>query len=181
MLLPAIFLDRDGTLIVDRGYLRDPALVEFETGVVAGLRQLECLGFPLVGVSNQSGIGRGHMAVSEAEAVNRRTQALFLEAGIRFSGWYTCPHSPETACECRKPKIGMALTAASELGLDLTRSFVIGDKRSDVEMGENFGGRGILLKTGQSLQHTTWARENGCAVCADLKDAADCIPGNCSH
>jgi histidinol-phosphate phosphatase family protein len=134
----AIFLDRDGTLIVDVGYPRDPAMVVILPGVSDALRPLQ-RDWLLVIVSNQSGIGRGVISPEEANAVHDRMISLFAQQGIAFAGVYYCPHAPGAHCECRKPSPGMLLDAALDLDLDLERSIMIGDKASDVEAGRNAG------------------------------------------
>ena len=142
---PAVFLDRDGTLIDDVGYPRDPARVRLVEGAAEALAQLREAGFRLVVVSNQSGIGRGLISEDEARSVHERFVAELERRGARLDGVRYCPHAPEAACDCRKPAPGMLLAAADELGLDLDASFMVGDKSSDVEAGHRAGARTILL------------------------------------
>ncbi|HEX8109737.1 MAG TPA: HAD-IIIA family hydrolase, partial [Kofleriaceae bacterium] len=111
----ALFVDRDGTLIVDVGYPRDPAQVEPLPGALDALRALQAH-FALVIVSNQSGIGRGLITQAEARAVHARVVERFGQAGVAFAGAYYCPHDPGAACVCRKPAPGLLLDAARELG-----------------------------------------------------------------
>jgi D-glycero-D-manno-heptose 1,7-bisphosphate phosphatase len=151
----ALLLDRDGTLIVDVGYPRDPERVELLPGCAEALRELQ-QSFALVIVSNQSGIGRGLIQPDEAVAVQARVIERFAAEGVRFAGAYLCPHAPEEDCECRKPAPGLLLQAARELGLELPRSVMIGDKHADVQAG--------------------WRAECGAAVrfgpgCADREEA----------
>jgi D-glycero-D-manno-heptose 1,7-bisphosphate phosphatase len=134
----ALFVDRDGTLIADVGYPRDPALVEPLPGAIDALRALGAR-FALVIVSNQSGLGRGLITEAEARAVHDRVIDVFARAGIGFAGAYYCPHAPEAGCPCRKPAPGLLLDAARELGLDLASSVMIGDKASDVAAGRAAG------------------------------------------
>ena len=134
----ALFLDRDGTLIVDVGYPRDPAGVELLPGAAEALRALQDE-WALVVISNQSGIGRGMISEAEAAAVHDRFVAAFAAAGVRFAGFYYCPHAPDAGCACRKPAPGLLLDAARELGLDLARSVMLGDKPSDLEAGRAAG------------------------------------------
>jgi D-glycero-D-manno-heptose 1,7-bisphosphate phosphatase len=133
-----LFLDRDGTLIVDAEYPRDPDRVELLPNVIEALLGLQ-RSFALVIVSNQSGIGRGLVSEAEARAVHERAMSIFLRAGIGFAGALYCPHAPEIGCECRKPAPGMLLTAAREYNLDLGRSVMIGDKASDIVAGRAAG------------------------------------------
>lgn len=141
----ALFLDRDGTLIVDVGYPRDPERVTPIPGVAEALRELQ-KSWALVVISNQSGIGRGRITEAEAAAVHARFVELFEQAGVRFAGSYYCPHAPDAACRCRKPMPGMIQDAAREHDLDLAASVMIGDKPSDLEAGRAAGcSRGVLL------------------------------------
>lgn len=138
----ALFLDRDGTLIVDVGYPRDPDAVVLLPGVTAALRSLPA-DVALVIVTNQSGLARGTITLAEADAVQARVDALFAAAGVTFAGVYRCPHGPDDGCACRKPRPGLLERAAAELGLDLARSVIVGDKPSDVAAGRAVGVRGI--------------------------------------
>ena len=139
----ALLLDRDGTLIVDVGYPRDPERVELLPGAAEVLRELQQR-YALVIVSNQSGIGRGMIQPEEAAAVHQRVLARFAEEGVQFAGAYMCPHAPDEDCECRKPAPGMLLQAAAELGLALEASVMIGDKHADVQAGWSAGCRAAV-------------------------------------
>lgn len=164
--IPAIFLDRDGTIIVERRYLSDPAGVVLEEGAGEGLRLLQAQGWPLVVISNQSGVGRGYFPESAVHAVNARLAELLMAEGVTIAGWYHCPHAPDAGCDCRKPADGMVRRAAAELGLDPGRSFVIGDKRSDLELAERIGATGVLVATGYG---------DAAAGCANLVEAAGLV------
>lgn len=135
----AIFLDRDGTLIHDAGYVNDPQDVQLIPGSLDALARLQKAGFALVIVSNQSGIGRGLISRSEARAVHERLEELLAEGGVSLDGAYYCPHTPEDGCDCRKPSPGLVEQAADQLGLDLDHSFVVGDQDRDVEAGRRAG------------------------------------------
>jgi histidinol-phosphate phosphatase family protein len=171
----AIFLDRDGTIIVDKGYLSDPDDIVFERDAVAGLRAMAGLGFLLVVVSNQSGAGRGLFPRTAVDAVNGRLSEMLQHEGVAPAGFYICPHAPDAGCHCRKPQPGLVLQAAAELDLDIATSFVIGDKPSDLLLARNAGATGILVTTGQGAEAQGWARENGFAVCTSLCDAVGSI------
>jgi D-glycero-D-manno-heptose 1,7-bisphosphate phosphatase len=145
--MKAVFLDRDGTVIVDCGYLSDPAGVSFEPGAVEALRRLHHAGFGLFFVSNQSGIGRGLMSAAESDAVHRRVLDLLLLEGIPITGSYICPHAPWDHCQCRKPSPDLVRQAANEHGIDFAKSFVVGDKKSDVDLGRAVGCRTALYGT----------------------------------
>lgn len=147
-LIEAVLLDRDGTLIVDRTYLSDPAGVEFLPGAIAGLRRLQHAGIRRVIVSNQSGIGRGLLSHSQVAAVHDRLRALLVDEGLTLDGIYYCPHAPGEGCICRKPGTGLAKEAAVRLGFDLTRTLVVGDTDADLGLADRLGVTGILVLTG---------------------------------
>jgi D-glycero-D-manno-heptose 1,7-bisphosphate phosphatase len=142
---PAVFLDRDGTLIEDVGYPRDPEAVRLLEGAPEALAALRRASFALVVVSNQSGIGRGLVSREEADAVHARFVAELHARGVELDDVRYCPHAPEDACACRKPAAGLLLDSARELGLDLGRSFMVGDKPADVEAGRAAGCRTVLF------------------------------------
>jgi D-glycero-D-manno-heptose 1,7-bisphosphate phosphatase len=152
---PAVFLDRDGTLLEEAGYLdRLERLAFFPFGIDA-VRLLNRGGYSVVIITNQSGIGRGmyeeEFVIRAHQVVDERVRA----GGGRIDGYYYCPHHPEAElakyrkdCDCRKPEPGMLRQAAADLGLDLSRSFAVGDKWTDVQAGVAAGARGLLVRTG---------------------------------
>ncbi|MEQ1860512.1 MAG: HAD family hydrolase [Chthoniobacteraceae bacterium] len=169
-LSPAVFLDRDGTLIEDVRYCKDPALVRVLPGVVVALRQLREAGFLTVIITNQSAIGRGWMTVADYEAVHARTMEL-IGPGL-LDAAYFCSDAPEVASTHRKPATGMVLDAERDLGIDLARSWFVGDKRADVQCGHAAGTRSIFVLCGQGT------REDGAAadfIARDLAEAAEFI------
>jgi histidinol-phosphate phosphatase family protein len=141
-------IDRDGTLIEDRDYLSDPAGVRLLPGAAEAVAVANRAGVPVVVVSNQSGIGRGYFTDADLVAVNTRLIELLATAGAHLDGLYHCPHAPEVGCRCRKPAPALAEQAASDLGLDLGRSFVIGDKQADIALGRAVGATALLVRTG---------------------------------
>lgn len=141
----AVFLDRDGTLIVDRHYLADPAGVELMPGAAEAVARLNEAAVPAVLVTNQSGIGRGYFAEADFASVQDRVVELLARGGARLDGVYHCPHAPEDGCECRKPELGMFLQAARDLSLSLRGSYFVGDRPRDVQPAARFGGTGILV------------------------------------
>jgi histidinol-phosphate phosphatase family protein len=144
----ALFLDRDGTLIVDVGYPRDPECVVLLEGAAEALRELQ-KSWALIVISNQSGLGRGIITAEQAAAVHERFVALFARAGVWFHGVYYCRHAPEASCRCRKPAPGLIEEAANDLGIDVSASVMIGDKPSDLEAGRAAGcGRVIAFDPG---------------------------------
>jgi len=142
---PAVILDRDGTIVVDRDYLDDPDQLEFLPGAVEGLRLLRERGHRLVVVTNQSGVGRGRFSLSRLEEIHARLLQRLRAAGAEIDAIYYCPHRPEDRCECRKPKPKLVLQAASELGFEPSAAIVIGDKSSDIELGRNLGAKTMLV------------------------------------
>jgi D-glycero-D-manno-heptose 1,7-bisphosphate phosphatase len=147
---PAVFLDRDGTIIVERHFLAEPAGVELLPGAAEGLRALADAGFALVIVTNQSGIGRGLLTSADFRAVQQRLEALLARHGVTLEAVYHCPHHPDHdgPCDCRKPGIALFRQAVRELGLDLRRSIFIGDRLRDVQPAFELGGRAVLVRTG---------------------------------
>jgi rfaE bifunctional protein nucleotidyltransferase chain/domain len=141
----AVLLDRDGTLIEDAGYPRDPGQVRLLPGAAPALRALQEAGFVLAVVSNQSGIGRGLVRPEEALAVHRRFADLLAAEGVVLGGAYYCPHAPDEGCACRKPSPGLLLRACADLGAAPARSFLVGDKPSDAEAGRRAGCATVLL------------------------------------
>jgi D,D-heptose 1,7-bisphosphate phosphatase len=141
----AVFFDRDGTLIVDHGYLSSPEQVEFLPGAIEVLRTLQNRNFLLVVISNQSGLGRGLITQKQADAVDQRFRTLLDENGIRLAGVYYCPHAPDHGCGCRKPQPGLLRKAAQDLNIDLAHSYMVGDKVSDYEAGQAAGCQAVLI------------------------------------
>jgi D-glycero-D-manno-heptose 1,7-bisphosphate phosphatase len=155
----AVFLDRDGTLNVEREYLADPAKLELFPGVGAALRRLQDAGFLLFIVTNQSGIGRGYYTEADMHRVNERLLAELARVGVRIEKIYFAPEAPEQPSRGRKPSPQFLFDARDESGVDLARSYMIGDKLIDVECGWNAGvRRSLLVRTGYGAeterQHT---------------------------
>ncbi len=161
---PAVFLDRDGTINEEVGYLGSPDGVRLIPGAVEGLRLLKDKGFFLIGVTNQSGVARGYFGEEAVKAVNHRLQELLQHEGIPLDAIYYCPHHPlygsggvrHGYCECRKPNIGLVERAASEFPLDIHRSYIVGDHGIDVELGKRLGMKAALVLTGHG--HKEWER-----------------------
>ncbi len=141
----AVFVDRDNTLMVDVKYCDDPALVRLIPGAAEGLRSLRGAGYRVVVVTNQSGIGRGYFDAATLERVNDRLRHELRIHGADYDALYYCPHTPEDACQCRKPKPGLLLKAASDLNIDLGSSYTLGDRDLDVEAGKAAGTRTVLV------------------------------------
>lgn len=151
----AIFFDRDGTLLVETGYLSHPSLVRPYHFTAEALRLAKEAGFFLVVVTNQSGIARGFIKEDELEAIHERMNRLLAEDGAAVDAIYYCPHHPMgmlheycAHCECRKPDTGMGQKAITQHGIDPARSYVIGDKVTDFLFGRNLGATPCLVRTG---------------------------------
>jgi D-glycero-D-manno-heptose 1,7-bisphosphate phosphatase len=164
-----VLLDRDGTIVVDRGYLDNAAGLEFLPGAAEGLRLLYTQGYRLVVITNQSGIGRGMFPEERLHEMNARLTEMVEQAGARLAGIYHCPHAPEDHCACRKPAPGLILQAASELGFDPREAVLIGDKDSDIECGRHAGATTVLISAQKPASR---ARIKADAVAADLVGAA---------
>jgi D-glycero-D-manno-heptose 1,7-bisphosphate phosphatase len=178
-----VILDRDGTMVIDRGYLDDPAGLEFAPGAAEGLHRLHSHGYRLVVITNQSGVGRGFFTLERLEAMNARLRIMVEHAGARLEGIYFCPHAPEAGCACRKPALGLLTQAASELGFDPSSAVMIGDKESDVVFGRRAGAMTILISgdastsagpstSGDAAAHT---RIEADLVARDLMEAAGAV------
>jgi D-glycero-D-manno-heptose 1,7-bisphosphate phosphatase len=146
----AVFLDRDGTIIEDAGYLDDPVNVRLLPGAGAAIRKLNAGGFVVLVVTNQSGIARGLLTLDDYRATEHRLDELLANQGARLDGHYFCPHLPALngPCECRKPGTLLYRQAAERFDLDLGRSWWVGDRPRDVLPAEAFGARGILVVAG---------------------------------
>lgn len=158
----AIFLDRDGTLNVDTGYVHRAADWRWLPGVPHALARFRAAGWLLVVVSNQSGIARGIFGPAELHALERRLDEQLTPLGAAPDAWYHCPHLPEVTgpCDCRKPAPGMLLRAATEMNIDLAASWMIGDRLRDVRAGLAAGCRAVLLRSGWGEREEAAVRES---------------------
>lgn len=170
-----VLLDRDGTIIVDKHYLRDPAEVELLPGALSGLKAMQAMGFGLAILTNQSGIGRGYYSDDDVHACNRRLLEMLSAGGVDVEAVYYCPHAPEEECACRKPATGLMEQAAEELGFDPTKAFMIGDKRADMGVGRTSGAATILVRTGKGAVEEPLCRDLADHVADDLEGAAEAI------
>jgi D-glycero-D-manno-heptose 1,7-bisphosphate phosphatase len=178
----AVFLDKDGTLIVDVPYNVDPVLVRLTDGALDGLRDLHHAGYLLIVVSNQSGVARGLFREEALGAVEARLRALLGEAGVPLAGFYFCPHHPDgdveqyaRTCTCRKPAPGLLSRAAHDHGIDLSRSWLVGDILHDVEAGRRAGCRTILLDVGHETEWELTPARTPDLVASSLGEAARLI------
>ena len=178
----AFFLDRDGTVNEEISFLHRPEDAVLIPGVAEAIRKIHAAGFLAVVVSNQSGVARGMFPPSDVEAVHARIQWLLLRQGADATAdaWYYCPHHPEITgeCGCRKPRPGMLLRAAEDLGIDLKRSFMVGDRMSDLRAGAAAGcAASLLVTTGYGAKLTEDARAEGFGVAPDLTAAVGILLG----
>lgn len=171
----AVFLDRDGTINIEKHYLYKSSEFEYVEGAVEGLKTLSEMGYLLVIVTNQSGIARGFYTEEDFRKLDAWMKDDLLTKGIRVAGSYYCPHLPDGAvkkyaceCECRKPRTGLYWRAAKELNIDMDRSYAIGDKLRDLSICKESGVKGILFS------NTVW-EEDWCVVCSGWKDAVQTI------
>lgn len=174
----AVFLDRDGTLIVDKHYLSRPEEVEFIPGTMEALRRLTSAGFQLVIVTNQSGVGRGHFTLEDVERVHAHMAVELKSIGVLIAAIYVAPEAPGQPGYGRKPSPQFLFDARDRLGLDLDRCYVVGDKWLDLETGWNAGTRrSLLVRTGNGRQVETDSGGNlrGAVVVDDMAAAAEWI------
>jgi D-glycero-D-manno-heptose 1,7-bisphosphate phosphatase len=177
----AVFLDKDGTLVENVPYNVDPVQIRLVPGAARALRKLSAAGYRIVVVSNQSGVARGLFDVSSLSDVERKLRELLSREGVSLDGFYFCPHLPDGSvaeyaivCDCRKPAPGMLLRAADDLGVDLRRSWMIGDILDDVEAGRAAGCRTILVRAGSETAVGSPTPQTD-RVARDLASAAEAI------
>lgn len=162
-----VFLDRDGTVTEEVGYVNHPSRLNLLPGAAEGIALLNRAGVPVMLATNQAGVARGYFTEDLVEEVLTRLRSLLAEQGARLDAAYYCPHHPSVglppyrqACGCRKPKPGMLERGAREFGLDLNRCYGVGDKVSDVYFAHSVGARGVLVLTGYGLGELTYQRES---------------------
>ena len=170
---PAVFLDRDGTIIVDRHFIADPAFVELVPGIAPAIARLNQAGVPVIVVTNQSGIARGLVTEEAYARVAERMAALLADAGARLDATYRCPHAPDAAnpCRCRKPGTLLFERAIADHGIDGAASAFIGDRWRDIEPARAFGGRAILVPTAETPPDELHSAEREAEVAPTVGDA----------
>ena len=174
---PAVFLDRDGTVVEERDYLARAEDVHLVPGAADAIRRLRRAGFAVVLVTNQSGIARGYFTEFDYARVQERLASSLAESGARWDATYMCPHHPDVGgeCQCRKPGTLLFSRAAEEHGLDLARSWFVGDKLRDVIPAAAFGGRGVLVPTDETPDRDIEEATRKFAVATSLDAAVDRI------
>ncbi|MGE3805702.1 MAG: D-glycero-alpha-D-manno-heptose-1,7-bisphosphate 7-phosphatase [Gemmataceae bacterium] len=176
---PALFLDRDGVILVEKHYLARPEQVELIDGAAEAIRLANTVGVPVFVVTNQSGVAHGLCDVHVLTEIHAVMETMLAERGARLDGIYSCPHHPNAsietfrqACACRKPAPGMLLQAARDHDLRLAGSFVIGDKLTDLQAGQVVGARGILVRTGHGARQEV---RGAWAIVEDLNAAVRAV------
>ena len=178
----AVFLDKDGTLIEDIPFNVDPCRIRLTPNAGAGLRMLRDAGFAFIVVSNQAGVAHGKFTEEKLVPVARQLAALLADEGISLLDFYYCPHAPDGSqaayagdCTCRKPLPGMLHRAADEHGIDLARSWMVGDILNDIEAGRRAGCRTVLIDNGNETEWQRGPLREPDAVAVDLLEAAQTI------
>jgi D-glycero-D-manno-heptose 1,7-bisphosphate phosphatase len=176
---PGVFLDRDGTIAEEVGYLNHLSRFRLLPCAADSIWRLNEAGYPVIVVTNQSGVGRGYFPESLVHEVHQLMLQQLAAAGARLDGIYYCPHTANHPCECRKPKTGMLTQAAQEHAIDLARSFVVGDRYSDIELARRAGARSIFVRTGYGEGEYLWNASKWTVqpdfVATDLGDAVSWI------
>jgi histidinol-phosphate phosphatase family protein len=176
--MPAVFLDRDGTVIFAKNYLSYPEQVKLYSYAADSINRLRVAGFKVIIVTNQSGVARGIFTEQDLQKIHERFVFLLKKAGAEIDAIYYCPHIDEDSCNCRKPKPGMVLQGAKDFNIDIEKSYTVGDSISDYLLGFNSGNKGILVLTGHGKkQQIKIAQEKikPMAVCKTLKNAVSVI------
>lgn len=175
-----VFLDRDGTIIVDQHYPKEASLVSFLPHAVEGLRALREKGYRLVVVSNQSGVGRGLISDQQFREVHERFCQLLKEEKIEVDQYLYCLHHPEDPCHCRKPKTGLIPKSVAGEAIDFSKSVTVGDRKSDMELGKALGTRTYLILTGKGedteKELSERELEESYSVALDLLQVANLLP-----
>lgn len=188
----AVFLDRDGTINTDIGYLNHPDQLELIPNAALAIKLLNNAGFTTVVITNQAGIAKGLLHEALIPEIHKRLSALLNKENARIDRFYYCPHHPEAAveqyriaCQCRKPLPGLVLQAARELEIDVQHSYVVGDKSCDMELAHNVGAAAIMVLTGYGVRELTRHREANLKppryIASDLYDAVQFILNNSSE
>jgi D-glycero-D-manno-heptose 1,7-bisphosphate phosphatase len=171
-----VLLDRDGTINQEVDHLDRVDQVALIPGAAAAMRRLSSAGLGLVVLTNQANVGRGLLPADRLEEIHARLTRLLSDEGVRLDGLYVCPHAPEDGCDCRKPKAGLALRAATDHGFALDDSFVVGDHAADMGLGRAIGAVTILVRTGHGEDELkTGAGAQADHVAADLREAAGVV------
>ena len=155
----AVFLDRDGTIVEDVGYMNSPQQIQFISGSIEAIKKLNDAGYKVIIITNQAGVAHGLVTEDMLQSIDKALHKGLLHGGAHLDAIYYCPHHPEhgvypykQACECRKPHPGLILKAQKQFDLDLSQSFMIGDKATDIEAGKSAGTKTIMVMTGRGQE-----------------------------
>jgi D-glycero-D-manno-heptose 1,7-bisphosphate phosphatase len=180
----AVFLDRDGTINEEVNYLGDPALLKLTPGAAKAIHLLNAHNIPVIVVTNQAGIARGYFTEAQMHLVHQALDLMIAVENAKIDAYYFCPHHPtagigeyKTNCSCRKPEPGMLYQAAQDLDLDLSQSYLVGDKLTDIQAGNLAGCQTVLVETGygKAESKTQQDRIEPDRICSDLLNAIDWI------
>ncbi len=144
----AVFLDRDGTIVRESGYISDSSTLELIPDAAEAINGFHSLGFLVILVTNQSAVGRGYITEEDLTRIHKRLQETLSKSGATLDAIYVCPHLPDDDCDCRKPKPGLIKRAVKDFDIDTSRSYIIGDQKTDIELGKREGICTILVLTG---------------------------------
>jgi len=174
----AVFLDRDGTIVEDIGYLNSPEQIKFIPGSIEAIKMLNEAGYKVIVITNQAGVARGLVTEDMLQTIDKVMHKNILNGGGHLDALYYCPHHPEhgvypyrQVCECRKPHTGLIKRAMRDQNLDLSKSFMIGDKASDVEAGKRAGTKTVLVLSGRGKESKKDLKEKPDHIANDLLDA----------
>ncbi|MFH1386439.1 MAG: D-glycero-beta-D-manno-heptose 1,7-bisphosphate 7-phosphatase [bacterium] len=175
----AVFLDRDGTIIEDTGYIKSPKEIKFIPGAIEAIKQLQLAGYKIIIISNQAGVARGYYSEDMLQTIDKTVHRLVLHGGAHIDASYYCPHHPEHGvypykqeCDCRKPFPGLIKKAEKDLKLDLSRSFMVGDKTTDIEAGQKAGVKTVMVLTGRGKEEQNMVANKPNYLADDLEAAA---------
>ncbi len=183
-LRPAVFLDRDGTINVEKEYLYRIEDFEFIPGAPEAIKRLKNAGYLVIVVTNQSGVARGYYSLDDVDKLHQHIQTELAKYGTAVDAFYSCPHHPTEGvnefvknCDCRKPEPGMLLRAAKDFGADLKRSIMVGDKFADIKAGESVGCNCFIVLTGYGMSEKNMLEGHDITSCSNLLEAANVICG----
>ncbi|MEE8638244.1 MAG: D-glycero-beta-D-manno-heptose 1,7-bisphosphate 7-phosphatase [Candidatus Margulisiibacteriota bacterium] len=183
----AVFLDRDGTIVEDVGYMNSPEQIQFIPGSIEAIKTLNEAGYKVVIISNQAGVARGLVTEDMLQTIDKVLHKGILNGGAHLDGIYYCPHHPEhgvypykQACECRKPHPGLIKRAYRDLDIDLSQSYMIGDKASDIQAGKGAGTKTVFVTSGRGKEEKKKLKEKPDHVADNLLEAVKWILGKVS-
>lgn len=170
-----VFLDRDGTINKDTGYLDSPDKLVLLDGALDAIKLLNDLNVRVIVITNQSGIGRGYLSSEVAESINLHLNEILDEGGAKIDAFYYCPHHPDECCNCRKPKTGLIESASKDHDIDPSETYLVGDKVSDIELAYKIGSKAILVLTGYGIEHMVLLSRTPDFVAKNILDAVNWI------